>query len=76
MSYTVRWKVKGKDRIAAPPPHERPSQAMDYACVVLAEFDPPEIWIEDEGGARIADKEKITQHCKEQSKKAKPRGKV
>jgi hypothetical protein len=67
MPYFVKWRMTpaGKlieNRVGYGPP----SEALDFACATLHQ-NPFEIWVEDEHGNSIADKQRIIEHCRERA---------
>jgi hypothetical protein len=67
IEYHVKWRLAADKKTAE---HyirsERRSEALDFACAVLQQ-KPADIWVEDEYGARIAEKENIIDHCRRRS---------
>ena len=53
MAYVVRWILAGQTKIRqAQRAYGTPSEAIDFACVILRER-PEKIWIEGPNGIRI-----------------------
>ncbi len=65
MPYYVRWQQRGQDHVIKHDiPFPTPSEAMDFACAVLA-HGPDDVWVENARGEKIALDLKIRQHCKD-----------
>ena len=64
MSYFVKWRRSlGGEIIEHYVGYGQPSEALDFACATL-NLSPIEIWIENEHGNPIADKQLIVDHCR------------
>ena len=64
MPYSVKWTATKPNRtITYPTRFARASEAMDCACGVLHE-NPLDVWVEDEQGHHIADRNKIASYCR------------
>jgi hypothetical protein len=65
MPYYVKWLPSGKTwRVSDDVHYSEPSEAMDFACVVLLR-NPDDLWVDDEHGTIIADLAKIRARCKQ-----------
>jgi hypothetical protein len=74
MFYRVKWLIHGRnDSIVDPADYPRISEAEDFACSVLR-YNPADLWIEDEFGRRMAEKQEIIDYCRRRGRKGVPRG--
>ena len=65
MRYHVKWRLSANDKtIEHHVRNEGRSEVLDFACAVLHQ-NPTNIWVEDEYGAHIAEKQNIIDHCRQ-----------
>ena len=64
MQYHVKWRLAANSRTVDHYLHyERRLEAFDFACGGLNR-KPADIWIENEYGAHVAEKQNIIDHCR------------
>ncbi len=66
MKYVVKWHPKERPEhvVTCDGDYPNPSQAMDFACAVLANH-PIDVWVESVSrGDKIADAARIREHCR------------
>jgi len=65
MPYFVSWRQRGQDHaIKHEVPFLNPSEAMDFACAVLA-HEPEDVWVENGRGEKLVHCPRLKQHCKD-----------